>query len=65
MRHKWDGKKCLNCGIEKKTINKRILMAIVNHPPWEGYTTETFIAYSKDGFKTYSNKAGNCQPQNK
>lgn len=46
--HKWKNDKCERCGIERKRKNVKLLMAIVNHPPWEAYKYESFWIYKFD-----------------
>ncbi len=58
MNHRWnepkeiDGKKvwtCKNCGVSRRVHTYKILMAIVNHPPWEAYKYETAFIYWNKG----------------
>lgn len=41
MNHRWKDNTCIHCGITRKRKYWRLLMAIVNHPPWEAYLTGT------------------------
>ncbi len=65
IRHRWDseGKSCINCGVKRKRKSWKRLMAIVNHPPWEGYERGVDWAYSTDG-KTWKFKRPNCISKN-
>lgn len=46
MRHKWgNGNVCLICGVEREMRTVKLLMAIVNHPPWEAYKYERKYFY--------------------
>lgn len=59
-RHSWENGKCIKCGIERKRKHWKKRMAIVNHPPWEGYMHGCDMAYSYDGFKTWVFKSPKC-----
>jgi hypothetical protein len=43
---------CVQCGIIKKRVIRKKLMAIINHPPWEAYTTEFIWVYLDNKNKT-------------
>ena len=48
--HKWRKggfpQLCTKCGILRQRKTFKILMAIVNHPPWETYKYETKMTYT-------------------
>lgn len=49
MRHRWDDSgRCKNCGLEREMRTEKLLMAIVNHPPWNSYKYSSRYAYSFD-----------------
>ena len=48
-KHKWIGMTCVKCGLMRKRKTRRILMAIVNHPPWEAYSSEQYFEYNNGG----------------
>lgn len=49
-KHHWNKhKKCLRCGVERKLKTEKLLMAIVNHPPYNTYRYTTKMAYLVDG----------------
>lgn len=45
LKHKWKSNKCSVCGITRKKMTRKTLMAIVNHPPWEAYQYEYIYKY--------------------
>lgn len=50
--HKWKNNICVNCGISRVKKKWSLLMAIVNHPPWDVYKYGSDWWYGdKDGFK--------------
>ena len=49
IRHKWKDNTCTVCGVIRKRKAWKKLMAIFNHPPWEGYMKGVDWAYSIDG----------------
>ncbi len=62
MNHKWDeNNKCKVCGLEREMRTEKLLMAIVNHPPWEAYRYERKYAYSFD-LKKWSFVRPTCKP---
>lgn len=50
-KHRWVSGTCIKCGLMRKQKTRKILMAIVNHPPWEAYKYEQYYEYH-DGIKT-------------
>lgn len=58
-RHKWKDNVCVKCGVKRKRKFWKILMAIVNHHPWEGYSTGTDWAYLQNNGKWNFNRP-NC-----
>lgn len=49
MNHSWENNVCVRCGLRRKRKAWKQLMAIVNHPPWEGYMRGVDWAYSING----------------
>lgn len=48
-RHKWDqNNQCSVCKVYREMQTRKLLMAIVNHPPWEAYKYDRMYAYSFD-----------------
>lgn len=50
MNHKWDKttskpQRCIKCGLYRDRFKHKLLMAIVNHPPWEVYKYENKYHY--------------------
>lgn len=43
--HRWELNTCVNCGLQRKTVNK----------PKKGA-----LGYSRDNFQTYNTRAGIC-----
>lgn len=60
-KHRWIGNTCCKCGLNKTMKTRKILMAVVNHPPWEEYKYEQYYEYH-DGFKT-TLKRPDCKPK--
>lgn len=62
FRHKWRKgglpQLCLNCGILRDRQTFKILMAVVNHPPWNLFKYETRMVYTNIE-KTF-HKAPSC-----
>ncbi len=49
-KHSWFVDTCLKCGLLRTRKTKKVLMAIVNHPPWEVHKYEQYYEYN-DGIK--------------
>lgn len=49
MNHRWENNTCVKCGVKRKIRNDKVLMAIVNHPPWEAYRYRRFYIFSFNG----------------
>jgi hypothetical protein len=58
-KHRWIGNTCIKCGLIRKRKGVNILMAIVNHPPWEAYRREMYWEYF-DGI-VYMKKRPDCK----
>ena len=63
MNHRWKNDSCINCGIKRKKVTVKILMAVVNHPPWEAYKYKQTHHFSFDGVKWRSERPS-CQKIN-
>lgn len=37
MNHKWKDNTCVNCGLKREKKSWKLLMCIVNHPPYDVY----------------------------
>ena len=64
MNHRWKNNTCIKCGVQRKRVYYRQLMAIVNHPPWEAYMRVQEWIYFRPGEKPISNRP-NCINQSK
>lgn len=62
IRHSWKDNKCVHCGVNRKRKAWKQLMAIVNHPPWEGYMRGVDWAYWMDG-EEKSFQRPDCKPK--
>jgi len=49
MNHKWENNKCARCGIKRIKRTWKLLMCIVNHPPWEVYKYGKSFFYYGNG----------------
>jgi hypothetical protein len=47
MNHKWQDNTCIHCGIKRERKTWRLLMAIVNHPPYNAYKYGTGWHYGE------------------
>ena len=68
MNHRWhdayskDNKYCRRCGVHRERRTRKILMAMVNHPPWEVYKYESLWWYwFGTDIKSGSFKRPNCK----
>ena len=60
MNHKWKDNVCVNCGISRIKRSWKLLMCIVNHPPWEVYKYGKSFWYKE--IKSF--KRPDCKKQN-
>jgi len=61
--HRWISGTCVKCGLMRTQKTKKILMAIVNHPPFDVYKYEQYFEYS-DGIKKME-KRPDCKTNNR
>jgi hypothetical protein len=57
--HNWIGNTCRKCGLLRESKTRKILMATVNHPPWDIYRYEQYHEYY-DGHEM-TNKRPDCR----
>lgn len=50
-KHRWISNTCIKCGLNRTPKTRKLLMAVVNYPPWEAYKYEQYYEYH-DGIKT-------------
>ncbi len=62
MNHRWNNNTCIKCNCRKKRQTVRVLMAVVNHPPWEAYRSETVTLYLPADKTIWSYKRPDCKP---
>lgn len=69
MNHKWQDNVCVNCGLHRMMRSWKILMCIVNHPPWEvwEYGRSWYYGYQhkdcKSLVKGFGFKRPDCKKQ--
>lgn len=47
MNHRWANNTCINCGVTRERKTWKLLMGIVNHPPWNVYKYGTAWWYGE------------------
>lgn len=61
--HKWNKNNvCSRCGLHRNMEYFSILMAIVNHPPWEASQRGTKYFYWFPGDKVKTGTRPDCKP---
>lgn len=63
--HRWNNNQCTKCNCKRMKKTIRTLMAIVNHPPWEAWSSEQVTFYMVAGSKVWMPKRPDCITQNK
>lgn len=51
-RHRWNDDRCVHCGLMRRKVTNKILMAIVNHPPYDVYVHQRKWLYSWNDFNS-------------
>jgi hypothetical protein len=44
-KHNWEDGICINCGIKRKKITEKVLMAKINQPPYKIYRFDIYFEY--------------------